>query len=654
MHCENRSSSHHQPTLSKRAAGRQPALLSLLCLASLAPTAALAADPSAQLSKAMTYKPRQADVKYELVDSEQLSACEIAEVTRPDGKGFLVTGPAGQPLRWFADTNQDNRLDRWSYYNAGVEVYRESDANFNGTADEYRWLSTEGLRWGIDTDEDGEIDRWKKISAEEVSAEAVRAAAERNANRFARLLITEDEITQLGLGKEKAELLLQRVRDAKQQFQAWSAGQAVVTSQSEWTNFGADKPGIVPAGTDGSTADIVVYENAVALLENDGQARQLLVGTLIQVGDGWRLVDLPRAVSEGAIVDDSGVFFSASFSPRGAAAATPENTSGISAAMERLVTDLQEVDAKLVSGEGDLAALQARRADVLEKLVSAAADATERKTWIQQFADTVSAAAQTGEYPGGVQRLQEFSSKLATVEASKDEVAYVAFRTLTADHNQKMQQPDAEYEKLQEQYLEDLTAYVKDYPTSKDSAEAMIQIALSAEFTGEAAEAARWYAQAAKDFSDTLPGRKADGALRRLNLAGKSFNIKGNTLDGRSFASESYLGGPVIYHCWASWCEGCKAEMRALKELQAKYAKNNLRIVGINLDNNAQLGVNFLKQNPFPWVHVHDEGGLDSALAVGYGVLTLPANFVVDKSGKVVRTGVHWTELDGVIEDILK
>ncbi len=132
-----------------------------------------------------------------------------------------------------------------------------------------------------------------------------------------------------------------------------------------------------------------------------------------------------------------------------------------------------------------MAVLQARRADVLEKLISAAADAAERQTWIQQFADTVSTAAQTGEYPGGVSRLKEFSSKLAVIEATPEEVAYVAFRTLTADHNYKMQQPKAEYEALQKEYLVELRNFVRDYPKSKDAAEAMIQIALSAEFTGE-------------------------------------------------------------------------------------------------------------------------------------------------------------------------
>lgn len=630
----------------------RPATLALITVVCSAAGFARADEPSAQLRKALSYAPNQPDVVYEQVSEEQMGECSIEERIRSGVKGFWITGAGGQPLRWFADTNRDNKLDRWSYYNAGVEVYRESDSDFNGTADQYRWLSTEGLRKGADADEDGEIDRWDMISAEEVTAEVVRATAGRDANQFARLLLRDDEIEGLGLGDEKADLLRQRISDAQSQFRSWSAGQGTVTARSKWTNFGADKPGVVPAGTDESKKDIVVYENVVALFEDGGEPKQLLVGTLIKVGECWRIVDLPRAVSEGAVVSDSGVFFSASFTPRGAPNAVP--TGGISKAMERLVTELQDIDGKLESATGDPEVLQARRADVLEKLVSAAESDSDRGTWIRQFADTVGAAAQTGEYPGGVRRLQDFTKKLATVNATDDEVSYVVYRTLSADHNQRMLEPDAKYETLQKSYLANLQSFVRKYPESDDAADAMIQIALSAEFSGESKTAESWYQKAQAGFGTTLPGRKAAGALRRLQLDGKRFGLEGNTIDNRKFNSTSYLGGPVIYHCWASWCDGCKAEMRALKELQNKYAKSKLRIVGINFDNSVDQGTQFLKENNYPWVHLYDAGGLDSTLAVSYGILTLPVNFVVDSDGRVVKTGVHWTELDGVIEELVK
>ncbi len=46
----------------------------------------------------------------------------------------------GSVLRTFADTNGDKKVDLWSYYKFGVEVYRDIDENHNGKADQYRWL----------------------------------------------------------------------------------------------------------------------------------------------------------------------------------------------------------------------------------------------------------------------------------------------------------------------------------------------------------------------------------------------------------------------------------------------------------------------------------------------------------------------------------
>ncbi|MEC8555073.1 MAG: redoxin family protein [Planctomycetota bacterium] len=628
--------------------------LTVLPVALLCPMGNLKAqEPSTQLVKALSYSPRQADVNYEKVAQAEQGQCSIEKTRRDGAQGFHITGPADQTLRWFADTNNDDKLDQWSYFNAGVEVYREADTDFNGTADVYRWLAIEGMRKGIDADEDGEIETWELISAEEVTAEVVAATASQDANRFSRLLVTQDELESLGLGKRLEETLAGKARNAKTNFEEWAAGQDAISPKSKWTNFGADKPGLLPAGTDGSTRDVIVYENAVALINDDGTAKQLLVGTLLQVGNAWRVVTLPKTISEGNVLSGEGVVFGMPVAARTADVGTSP-VPGISEEMARLVGEFQEIDQELADPGADTAGLHAKRADVIERLVSAAKSSADRKTWIEQFADTVSAAVQTGEYPGGVDRLKRFIKRMPSVDASNNETAYVVFRALTADHNVRMMAPKADYEKLQEAYLKGLKDFVSTYPKSPDSAEAMIQIGLASEFSGEVRDAKTWYTRASADFSGTLAGRKAAGAARRLSLEGRRFSLKAQRIDGGNFDSSAVRNAPVVYHGWATWCEACKAEMRALKQLQDKYAKSNLKIVGINFDSEARQGIEFLKKESYPWVHLFDEGGLDSDLAIDNGFLSLPVNIVVDAKGRVVATGVHWTELDKVIGDLVK
>lgn len=630
-------------------------ILSSAFAAAWCATSAPAMAQSEQLTKALSYKARQDDVQYEQVAPDKIAQCEIEEVTRDDNRGWLVTGESGQTLRWFVDTNGDKRLDRWCYYQQGVETYREIDTNFDGIADEYRWLGTGGMRWGTDNNGDSKIDQWRMISAEEVTAEIVRAAATHDADRFAALLLSDKEIAALGLGEEKSEMIAKKVKEAKAQFAKWAAGQNVAARDSRWTHFGAEKPGVVPAGTDGAEKDVIVYENVVALLETAGKPQQLLVGTLIEVGDAWRAVDLPRAVTEGAELSDVGIFFNGTFSNRGQLAAASSAPSGMSKAMERLVTELQEVDDRLQNAAAnERARLHSERADVLEKLIAASEGDEERSTWIKQFADTVNAAAQTGEYPGGVNRLSDMRTKLTSVTKSEDDLAYVAYRTITAEYTQEIQKPDVNFPKAQESFLKRLEEFVEKYPDSDDTAEAMVQIAMGAELVGDTKTAVKWYGNASSKFGKSLAGQKAAGAIARLNLGGNRFTIAGKTLDGKDFNSKDLAGGPVIFHYWASWCEPCKSEMRALKELQNKYAKEKLRIVGINVDSDPKTAIEFLKKNSYPWVHVYEAGGLDGKLAVGLGVFNLPVNVVVDSQSKVVKSGIHYSELDAIIESLIR
>jgi thiol-disulfide isomerase/thioredoxin len=607
-----------------------------------------------KLPKALSFKPRQSDVNYDKVSPADVEKCSLEEVKRNDGEGFWITGPGGQPLRWFVDTNGDKKPDRWSYYGGGVEVYRESDTNFNGTADEFRWLNTEGMRWGVDENEDGKIDRWRAISAEEVTAEVIRAIATNDRERFERLLLTDKEIKSLALGESLSNSVKSRVKSAQEKFSTWMKQQTVVSASSVWTNFGADKPGIVPAGTENSTKDVVAYENAVALFSDNGEAKQLIVGTMIQVDGAWRLASLPRIVGDNSSTEESGVFWQASYSGRsGTADAETNSNSGMSKAMEALVNQMQDIDKKIAT-ESDKNPWHAKRADLLEKMISSSETAAEQTNWIEQFADTVSAAAQVGEYTDGIERLQDFVRKLQEANASSERVAYVAFRTLTAEHNVKMQLPNAKFDDLNETYLGNLKKFIEEYPTAKDSGEAILQIALAAELTGDAKDATKWYSQAAKTFASSDAGKRASGAMNRLGLEGKPFSITLPTLDGRTFKSSEYRDGPVIYHFWASNCPSCKTDMRALKELQATYAKSKLKIVGVNLDKTPETGVAFLKDINTNWVNVHDKGGMDSQLALTLGIQVLPMNFVVDKDGKVVKTSVHWTDLEKIIDELVK
>lgn len=221
---------------------------------------------------------------------------------------------------------------------------------------------------------------------------------------------------------------------------------------------------------------------------------------------------------------------------------------------------------------------------MLQKLVMANKGTDQMELWVKQFADSISSAAQSGEYPEGVARLRQFESQLKGMPKSKELIPYVAYRLLSTDYSLKSLGEKVDFAKLQTEYMEKLEEFATDYPTSIDAADAMIQIGLNHELAGDEAEGEKFYRKVASQFSESIQGKKAAGALNRIGLEGRQFGLSGKTLDGKQVDTKTMARSPIVVHYWASWCRPCKADMAELRKIQAKYAKQDLKIVGINLD----------------------------------------------------------------------
>jgi len=611
---------------------------------------ARAASPSVE--QALKLLPIQKDVDFDRPEGDQIAKCKIS-ARRLDGHvGWIVESPEGTILRRFVDTNSDNVVDQWSYFKDGLEVYRDSDKNYNGKADQYRWFHTAGGRWGLDENEDGKIDSWKAISAEEVTAEVIAALATRDAKRFARLVLTPAELESLGLGEAKAEQLAEKIKPLLSEFKDLAARQKIVTNSTRWLQFSGNRPGIVPAGTDGSSKDIHVYENVVAVVQTGERHGQVQIGTLVRVGERWRVIDVPEPDLDGQTeLVASGFFFRASPTNRPKAP-----TSGPSEAAQELLAQLETLDkaAADATKPEEQAKLNARRANLLEQIAEQAKGPEDRSMWLRQLADMVSAAVQQGTYPEGVERLETLLDKLEESKADKDLVPYVTFRKMTAEYGQKLLAKNPDFAKIQTEWIECLEKYVADYPNSPDSAEAMLQLAMTEEFAGREEEAKKWYERITKSFPNAPAAKKAVGAHARLESVGKQITLRGKNPSGGVIDLAKYRGKVVLIQYWATWCEPCKTDMATIKELLRKYGNAGFSVIGVNLDTRLKELSDFLTENRLPWPQIFEEGGLDSRPANELGILTVPTMILIDQQGKVVNRNIQVAELDREVKKLLR
>jgi hypothetical protein len=614
---------------------------------------ASAATPSAE--QALTLTPVQTGVDYDRPGPQDISKCKIIAKKINGQVGWIVEGPDGTILRKFVDTNGDNVVDQWSYYKDGVEVYRDIDSNFNGKADQHRWFNTGGTRWGLDPKEDGVIDTWKTISAEEVTAEVVAALATRDTDRFARVLLSSEELKNLGLGKSRSAELVEKVGKLADAFKQLAGKQKTVTSQTTWSQFSANRPGVVPAGTDESTKDIRVYENVVAIVETAEKNSQLHIGTLVQVGDGWRLIDLPQEVAEGqADSAPAGFFFQASMVRRIESAGNGPGENS-----QKLMADLEKLDqaAAGATTPEQQSRYTSQRADLLEQIAASTSNAEERAMWMRQLTDMIGAAGQMGTYPEAVDRLKILFEKLKTNEADKDLAAYVKFRLLMADYWRRMQDPKSNSAKMQTEiqteWQKNLEQFLSDYPTAPDAAEVMLQLAIAQEFAGQDDDAKKWYARAAKEFPDLPAGKKALGAQNRLECEGKVLSFSGKGLSGSPVNLTNFRGKVVLIQFWTTKSDQAKNDIAAIKDLVAKYGRS-FAVIGVSADNSRMELDTYLTSAKLPWTQVFEEGGLDSPPANQLGILTVPTMILVDQQGKVVNRNIQAAEIEAELKKLTK
>ena len=121
----------------------------LLLLGSVTQASAQTPPPAAMLDPKLG--PKFDDVNLSVPTPEELKNCTVKLVngTVPKSNGWLLSDPKGQPLRRYFDANGDGKVDMWSYYKDGIEVYREIDTTGAGLPDNFRWLNGGGTKWGV-------------------------------------------------------------------------------------------------------------------------------------------------------------------------------------------------------------------------------------------------------------------------------------------------------------------------------------------------------------------------------------------------------------------------------------------------------------------------------------------------------------------------
>ncbi|QQE13764.1 TlpA family protein disulfide reductase [Planctomycetota bacterium] len=124
-------------------------------------------------------------------------------------------------------------------------------------------------------------------------------------------------------------------------------------------------------------------------------------------------------------------------------------------------------------------------------------------------------------------------------------------------------------------------------------------------------------------------------------------------LSGKNLTHEKYRGKILVLEFWSHNSELCKQTMTQMKEINGQAKKNNVVLVGVNLDNKRNELQRYLKAENIRWLQIYDGRGKKSKAAKDFNVDKLPAFYIIDPDGVLVWSGSQ-KELNPILQKIFR
>jgi len=107
----------------------------------------------------------------------------------------------------------------------------------------------------------------------------------------------------------------------------------------------------------------------------------------------------------------------------------------------------------------------------------------------------------------------------------------------------------------------------------------------------------------------------------------------------------------VLIDFWASWCGPCIADFPELKKLHAAFTDENFEIIGVSIDSTEEAWKGGVAEYELPWINFGEALGVESPVAMAYGIITIPKGFLVDSQGCIYKKNIRPAALKDFLVD---
>jgi peroxiredoxin len=121
-----------------------------------------------------------------------------------------------------------------------------------------------------------------------------------------------------------------------------------------------------------------------------------------------------------------------------------------------------------------------------------------------------------------------------------------------------------------------------------------------------------------------------------------------NDVNDKPVSLTDFRGKYVLVDFWASWCGPCRGENPNVVKAYNQYKDKNFTVLGVSLDRPGKKDdwLAAIKADGLVWTQVSDLKFWDNDVAKLYGIKSIPQNYLLDPTGKIIAKNLRGDELN--------